>query len=369
VNLDDSFFDRAQGRYRFFGDDYRSTEHHFTFKPTLELPIGGELFHTNIMADYVMGSFERGFLTREGINYSFFNMGLDSSLLVLRDDLTLNLGAAVYYSMDVESSDSNIYVYPKVTASYRMAGEYFIAYAGLEGGLKQNTYSAVAEKNPFVAPTLEIKPTDQQSNAYVGAKGKLSNSVGFNIKASYLSEDMKPLFRAYPQTTDRNQEDYAHGNSFGLVYDHVKTISAFGELAFDVNRNFHLRANGEVFVYDSSQEAEAWNLPDFKLNLLADYQITSNWFAGANIFFVGERHDQLSYDVALAEQSVAPKTVTLDGYLDFNANVGYRFNDRLSIFARGQNLLGENYEKWMGYPVLGLQVLAGATYKFDFGRR
>ena len=97
-----------------------------------------------------------------------------------------------------------------------MAGEYFIAYAGLEGGLKQNTYYDVAQKNPFVAPTLEIKPTDQQSNAYVGAKGKLSNSVSFNIKGSYLSEDMKPLFKAYPQTTDRNQEDYANGNSFGL---------------------------------------------------------------------------------------------------------------------------------------------------------
>ena len=65
---------------------------------------------------------------------------------------------------------------------------------------------------------------------------------------------------------------------------------------------------------------------------------------------------------------VVEDSVTLDSYVDLNANLGYRFNDRLSIFARGHNLLGDNYEKWADYPVLGLQVMAGATYKFDFGR-
>lgn len=369
INLDDTFFDNAKARYRYFGDDYNSTEHHVTFKPTLELPIGGELFHTNVMLDYVDGSFDRSFFSEEGLNYSFLNLGLDSSLLVLRDDLTLNLGAAVFYSMDIDNSDSSIYVYPKVTASYRMAGEYFIAYAGLEGGLKQNTYYDLTQKNPFVAPTLVIQPTDQQSNAYVGAKGKLSNSIGFNIKGSYISEDRRPLFKAYPRSTENNDEDYADGNSFGVVYDQVKTISAFGELNFDVNRKLNLRINGEYFLYDTEEEAEPWNLPDFKANLLADYQISENWFAGANIFFVGERKDEISFDNGLAEMSTTPEVFTLDSYLDLNANLGYRFNDRLSIFAKGNNLLGENYEKWMDYPVLGLQIMAGATYKFDFGRR
>ncbi|SDL54859.1 TonB dependent receptor [Salinimicrobium catena] len=370
INLEDSFFDRAEAKYRYFGDDYSSVEHRFTVKPTLELPIGGELFHTNFHLDYVNGSFDRAFFTEEGLNYSFFNLGLDSSLLILRDDLTLNLGAAVFYSMDTENSDGSVFVYPKVTASYRMAGEYFIAYGGLEGGLKQNSYYNFTQKNPFVAPTLVVQPTDQQTNAYVGAKGKLSNSVGFNIKGSYISEDMKPLFKAYPQYTVNNDEDYAHGNSFGVVYDKVKTVSAFGELNFDVNRSFNLRLNGEYFVYDTDVEAEAWNLPDFKANLLADYQITENWFAGANAFFVGERKDEVSFDNGgPSVLPVNPEVVTLDSYFDLNLNLGYRFNDQLSIFAKGNNLFGDNYQKWMGYPVMGLQVMAGATYKFDFGRR
>lgn len=369
INLDKSFFDRAEANYRYFGDDYSSAEHRFKIKPTLELPIGGEIFHTNLVLDYVNGSFERDYFSGEGINYSFLNTGLESSLLVLRDDLTLNLGAAIYYSLDSENSDGGIYVYPQVTASYRMAGDYFIGYAGLEGELRQNTYYELVKENPFLSPTLEMHPTDRQYNAYVGAKGKLSNSVGYNVRANYTAEDFKPLIISNPVVSASNMENYSFGNSFNVVYDQVNTVSAFGELNFDVRRNLNLRLNATYFVYDTSEQEEAWNLPEYEANLMMDWQITQKWFAGANLFLVGERKDANLYDVRTLDELPSPEVVDLDGYIDLNANLGYRFNDRLSIFARGHNLLGDNYEKWKNYPVLGLQVMAGATYKFDFGRR
>lgn len=369
INLDKSFFDRAEARYRYFGDDYGSAEHRFTIKPTLELPIGGEIFNTNLVLDYVGGSFDRNYFTAEGINYSFLNTGLESSLLVLRDDLTLNLGAAIYYSLDSENSESSIYVYPQVTASYRMAGDYFIGYAGLEGELRQNSYYELVKKNPFLSPTLDIHPTDRQYDAYVGAKGKLSNSVGYNVRANYTAEDFKPLFISNPDIAPSSNENYAHGNSFSVIYDQVNTVSAFGELNFDVRRNLNLRLNATYFLYDTDEQKEAWNLPEYEANMMMDWQITRKWFAGANLFLVGERMDANFNEIATGEELPALEVVDLEAYVDLNANLGYRFNDRLSIFARGHNLLGENYEKWKNYPVLGLQVMAGATYKFDFGRR
>lgn len=364
LKFDESFFDNASAQYRYFGDAYNSAEHRLIFKPTLEIPIGGELFHTNFIVDYVNGSFERGFSSSEAINYSNLNLGVSSSLLVLRDDLSLNLGAAFYYNMDTENSEGSFYVYPQVTASYRMAGEYFTAYAGLEGELKQNSYYNFVQENPFVSPTLGIQPTDQQYNAYVGAKGKLSNAVSYNLRGSLLAENSKALFKANPVETENNNEEYTYGNSFGVVYDAVKTFSFFGELGIDVSRDFNFRVNGEFFGYDTDKAGEAWNLPTYKASVLADYQIGENWYAGANLFFVGERKDLRinSLDVFPQLKTV----VTLDAYADLNANLGYRFNDRLSAFVRGNNLLGNNYERWMDYPVLGLQVLAGVTYKFDF---
>ena len=46
--------------------------------------------------------------------------------------------------------------------------------------------------------------------------------------------------------------------------------------------------------------------------------------------------------------------------------LGYHINDQLSVFAKGNNLADEGYQRWQNFPVQGIQLLAGATYKFDF---
>jgi len=98
-----------------------------------------------------------------------------------------------------------------------------------------------------------------------------------------------------------------------------------------------------------------------------DYQIGEKWYMGANLFFVGEREDFSTVVVQNVPQSEFPATlITLDSYFDANAHVGHRLNNQLSIFVKAANIANNNYQRWANYPVQGLQVLAGATYKFDF---
>jgi hypothetical protein len=70
-----------------------------------------------------------------------------------------------------------------------------IAIAGVTGDLEQNSYKNYVDQNPFLSPTLTILQTDQQYNAFIGAKGKLSSTVHYNITGSYMNEKNKPLFR------------------------------------------------------------------------------------------------------------------------------------------------------------------------------
>ncbi|MBI6121076.1 TonB-dependent receptor [Salegentibacter maritimus] len=365
IELYDSFFDNASAKFRHTGDSYSTSENHFNASGNFEVNIADELITTNIYADIVQGEMGEQFLASENYNYAFMNFGINPSLLILRDDLTLDLGVAFFYSQDVENSDGNFYIYPKITASYRLGGDYFTPYAGLEGGLQQNTYFKFVQENPYVSPSLEVKPTDNEYNAYVGAKGKLSNAVSYNFKTGYQSQFNKALFKRNPQANTLITENYAFGNSFEMVYDDVNTLSVAGELNVDVNQNFRLGINAEYFNYNTDDEAEAWNLPDFKASLNADYQISEKWFAGANLFYVGERYDQERV-VAITTGEPSLNTISLDSYFDVNANLGYRFNDRLSVFVKGSNLLNNDYQRWTNFRVQGLQLLAGATYKFDF---
>ncbi len=363
LELYDSFLNKASANYRYFGDSYDSAEHNFKADGAFEVNIADELINTKVFADVLSGKFDKGFNDPNELNYSQMIFGITPSLLILRDDLTLNLGASFVYGLDTENSDNSFYIYPQVTASYRLAGDYFIPYAGLEGSLSQNTYYSFAQENPYVSPTLNIAPTDKSYDAYFGAKGKLTNSIGYNLKGGYASEINRALYLANLSNTS-STEDYAYGNSFGVVYDDINTLSFSGEINVDVNRDFKLGLNGSFFSYNSEFEAEAWNLPEMKASLLMDYQITEKWFAGANLFYTGERKDREETINMIG--GLESRTITLDGFTDLNVNLGYRFNDQLSIFAKGNNLLGDNYERWSNFPVQGIQVMAGATYKFDY---
>ncbi|MCB7481003.1 TonB-dependent receptor [Christiangramia sediminis] len=362
IELYDSFFDSAKARFRHSGDSYSTAENHFNAEGLFEVEIAEELISTKIGADIVNGKFDRTYDSNPGYDYTFMNFNATPSLLILRDDLSINLGVNFVYGMDVENSDGSFYIYPAVSASYRLAGDYFTAYAGVDGDLQQNTYYNFFQENPYVSPTLNIMPTDNQYKGYVGGKGKLSNAVSYNLRGSYQSQYNKPLFKRNYDASTLEGESYTYGNSFDVVYDEVKTLSFYAELNVDVNRNFRLGINGEFFDYNTDSQAEAWNLPTMKASLNADYQITEKWYTGANLFYIGERKDENRSISLVFDDPI----ITLDSYFDANAHLGYRFNDQLSAFVKGSNLLNNNYQKWLDYDVQGIQVLGGVTYKFDF---
>ncbi len=365
LQFDDLYFKKASLNYRFFGDAQGSIEHHAVVKPTFEFEMGNSLITTNFIVDYLSGSFDRDLDPAQQIpnDYGVLNLGVNPSLVILRDNLTLHLGAAVYYSIDTENDDNDFFIYPKVTASYRLLDDNVIAYGGLEGELNQNSYRDAVQQNPFVSPTLIIEPTNNLYDAYVGLKGKISEVVSYNFRGSYISEDEKPLIVNNPRTT-LLLEGFDYGNSFSYRYDDVTTLVGYGELNVEISKKFKLGAAAEYFSYDNEDEQEAWNLPEVKASVLLDYQINKQWFAGAQLFYVGERKD-IDHTV-ITSPTLPEATVTLDSYFDANINIGYRLDEQLSFFVKGNNLVGENYERWVNFPVQGIQVLGGVTYKFDY---
>ncbi|MDT0540453.1 TonB-dependent receptor [Croceitalea sp. P059] len=372
LNLEDSFFKNGNILIRRFWDTSESAENRAVFKSEIELPITDELVNIKTKFDYLGGSFINADLNStentNGVDYGHFQVGVNPSFLVLRDELTLSLGANFVYGSDIERSNGSFYIYPAVTASYRLLDEQVIAYGGIEGDLRQNSYYDFVNDNPYVSPTLFIQPTDQQYNGYLGLKGQLFSNVGYNIKGSYMAENRRPLFFLNPQNLLRTDDQgYNYGNSFQVFYDDIRTLGVFAELNVDVNRNFTLGLNAEYFNYSTETDNPAWNLPELKGSLFMDYQITNQWFAGANLFFIGERQDLQSQAVANIPANEFPSTiVTLDSFFDANAHLGYRFNDQLSVFAKLSNIANNNYQNWYNFRVQGFQALAGVSYKFDF---
>lgn len=364
--MNDSFFKESTIKYDYFWDAFNSTENRFYVDPSFLFDVSHEAIKTNFIVDYVGGKFENNFDNSGSIEYGFANFGITPSFAMQKDDWSFDIGVTLLYSNDLKNDNSNFYFYPKINASLKVVNEIMIFYAGVDGDLHQNTYRDFTNINPFLSPTLYITPTNKPYDIFAGLKGKLSNALSYNIKGSYIKEKDKSLFLSNPlNETFTNPEEYQYGNSFGIVYDEVSTFRFFGELNGNFSDIVSFGINGTFSAYTTNTQQEAWNLPAITLEGTLGYKITEKWFAGACLFFVGERKDLFQTIDKLSFQSTS-YVQTLDSYFDVNLNVGYKYSDRLTGFVRLNNITNQAYQKWMNYPVQQFQVMLGASYKFDF---
>ncbi|TRZ42727.1 TonB-dependent receptor [Robertkochia solimangrovi] len=360
IDFKDSFFKGAEAKFRRFWDGFSSGENRLILQPSFELPISTEYIDLGVKLDFLQGNFKSNYAATDDLKYSNLTTTISPGLVILEEDLKIDLGANIVYRFDIEGSDHDFFIYPNVKASYNLVEEFVIPYAGVTGELTQNNYHDFVQGNTFVSPTLNMVPSDEQYNAFVGVKGKFMQGVGYNLKGSYSAINNNPLYRSNAVNYLSNEEGYSYGNSFGVVYDDMKILSVMGEVNVDINRNFNLGLNAEFLDYNTDEAAEAWNLPTIKGSVFMDYQIGEKWLAGANLFYVGERKDLIDTPMLLD-----PTVVSIDGYFDINARLAYQVSKPLSAFIRANNIAGNEYDRWVNYPVQGLQIMAGASYKFD----
>lgn len=365
VDMGDDFLKESVLKFTRFWDAFGSAENRLFVKPSAEFEIANKKIKSDFIVDYINTAFECSYYGGNSKKYGFTNFGFQSALKIQEDDLNINVGVGLFYSAAQQAGQSKFYFYPQITGTYKIVNELMIGYAGIEGTLHQNSYHDFVQENFFVSPTIDMAPTDQKYDVYLGLKGKLVSNVSYNIRGSYNNEENKPLFKSNGfDYNNANTEGYTYGNSFDVVYDTVKTISFFGEVKADFSKNVSFGVNGTFSSYSTQSQSEAWNLPGVNLAANLDVNITPKWYSGASLFFVGQRKDQ--FVRSSLSESYPIETITLDSYFDLNAHVGYKHDERWTFFLKGNNLTNQNYQRWLNYPVQALQILGGANYKFDF---
>ena len=354
-------------KFNHFWDGYGSSENRFYAKPSFDFSILDQTIKSKALIDYVGGSFEKDYFNSSLISmkYSFVNLGFNPNYTFSKNDSSVNLGLSFYLSADNQNSKNKFFIYPKISANYKVVGDFMIAFAGTDGGLKQNTYQDFIAQNYFVSPTLGVAPTDKKYELYFGLKGKLASYMSYTVKGSYLNENNKALFKSNDYSSlNSNLSGYAFGNSMNVVYDDLKTINFYGELKADFSKTVTFGINGNFSSYKTDVQEKAWNLPGIKIASTLDFNISSKWTAGSSLFFVGTRNDQQFYTTI---SSATPDfNATLDSYFDLNGYVNYKYSNRWSAFLKANNITNQQYQKWKNYPVQGFQILVGTNYKFDF---
>ena len=373
VVFEDSYFDNIKGALSLFDDKFGSKEVDLSIKPSLKIPLGfisknlSELeLQTNI--NYLQGEFEQNYLNNSNIKYSFFNLEIHPVYRVNWNKLSIKLGSKIYLTSDIENSLTDILAYPDLEITYPIITNLINFYAGAGGDLHMNSFQKFSEQNPFVSPTLFLTQTNEQYNLFGGINGSIYSNISFNVKASYKSDEDHALFLRNNSKSNgifnasTSLLGYEYGNSFNVFYDDISTLSIFGEIEVDASKRFSIGASIQTNSYTTTFQQEAWNLPKIEGAIYGKYK-NNNWYANANVFFVGSRMD-VQYNGTFP--STIASIESLNAFTDINLNGGYHFSDFFSAFVKLNNILGTDYDRYANYNVLGFQALAGITYKFDF---
>ena len=268
--------------------------------------------------------------------------------------------------------NNKTYWFPKAELQFAATDE-FKFYAGVDGGLKLNTYADLLEQNPYLVSDQELRATETKYKFYFGLRGDVNQQIKYDFSAGFGKMNDILFFKAnnlFNQNVDYNRPAYDFANTFSAVYDNGTISEAkasvqyfpLANLAFDAELNF------EKYNLDNTENIYYKPLVRASLGgkyLMLDKKLT----LGAKAIF---NTDQTTNSFEMNNGGINPNVFLsnennndkVGGFADLNLSAEYKVHKNFSIFALGNNLLNTQYQTYKGYKVLGAQFLGGVRIIF-----
>ena len=286
------------------------------------------------------------------IKEQFFQQKVDSAssnnlfklkgrYLFNRDKLHLRLGINAMFE-----SKNKTFLIPDIYAEKKLIGSYLIYYNGWEGSMILNNMSSLLGINPYMSLENYMLST-RHNNKFSGIKGHFNSKISYKINASFDNIQNAVFFR-----TDSNAL-----HSFQKETTNVDLLSMSFEISIKANEKFELTFDGIYYDYDlnySENLKAPWHMPDLKLGIMANYKIADK----INI------NSALNYWGSMNNLSFNNVYETLPSFIDANFHVDYHYRENISFKIMLNNLLGNTYNRWSNYPVVGFNGMACIQFSF-----
>jgi outer membrane cobalamin receptor len=192
---------------------------------------------------------------------------------------------------------------------------------------------------------------------FVGLRGNLGQKVGYNLETKWTRFKNEYFYTNVITQHTPSLTPNGPINKFNIVYDDGNVINLKGEVTYTLDSKFKtwLAANYNIYSLNSLSQPYQKPISEFKLG--ASYLFAKKVDVWTEVYYVGKRY-------ALNPRGMVPTEITLDSFFDVNMGVDYQLKENFSVFLKLTNLLNWNYEYYYQYPVQGINVMAGISYKF-----
>ncbi len=293
----------------------------------------------------------------ESQKFNYLTLGAAPYAQLKNEKFTGKLGANFQYNNLLNENDE-FYVFPKIELFYDAIPQFGI-YGGVKGGLDINRYGNLLAKNPYLFPSQDLLTTINKWDIFAGIRGDLGERFKYDTWAGFQNKNNMPFFVKAPFNYNVGEKSYNLLNTFSVWYDDGQRMYFNGSLQYIAMDNLTLggKVGFQAFTLDTLEQP--FEEPNVTAEINGDIKFWNDkLLLGSTLYFVGPRK---GFSYSTPDNG---GEVSLNAYIDLNANATYLINDRWSVFINSHNLLNNNYYRFTDYAVQGFQILGGVQFKF-----
>ena len=349
-------------------DSFDTSEHIFNINTHMRIPLFSQYLELTPNVEIVDTNFFRGYLSEEGLSYKKGLGQLELQFLNVGRKLKLRLGAkGIYPFGDTEEKDHSFFVYPKVDISFKSDKGKLVPFLNYYGSYDLNNFTSFSLQNPYVSPTLVIKPTQVNHYGDLGLNAYPGSGLSFKLNAHYSQSDNFPIFKRLPYDHKNDDMAYRLANAYEIVYDSVEKMGIVTRIEMRFSDYNKINLETGYFEYKRNQDEKVWNLPSLNIDLNANFRLGQKIFFQFIGHYIGRRDSIKNLIVTPSENSDGKIQITesLGSVFGISTSITWKINAQWDLYYESKMILSENTSRWAYYKNQSQLHFVGIRHKFD----
>ena len=296
----------------------------------------------NLVADYILAEYT----APKALSRSFYR--LKPSVVFKSSRVAFTAGLNIIQSKEGNEPAENS-VFPIMNLDVGST-DFFHFFAGIGGDVQFNSLNSFSNENIWLAPSIELRNTDQVGHVYAGIKGSDDQNLDFEFRYSYSEYANLPFFMNTKADLSQFEMQYLGG------LKKVQVTNLGGHLNFHVNTQVTSGLKFDYVEYQQLQSFDkAYHKPNLTLSWTNTWKLTDYMILSPDVYYIQGLY---------ALNPLTGKSVALENILDVNVKLNFLLKKNLNLALQGNNLTGKSYQRYYQYAVQGLNYNATLGYSF-----
>ncbi|MEY4383040.1 MAG: hypothetical protein RI995_582 [Bacteroidota bacterium] len=271
------------------------------------------------------------------------------SFLYKTNNVSIHAGLNIVNEKDQLRGENTTQWYPVVKVDIKPI-DFLHVYAGLGGDTHFYSFLQNLNQNPWLDKNLELRNTQETTNIFGGIKGSNEKSFDYEVKISY--SEFAHLGFFVPTAADTSKYKMVYAGDIKKV----QNFNVSGQFNYQLNERFLSVLKFDYNQYDNLGTLErAYSKPLFNVSFINSITFRDRIIISPDIYYMNGLY---------GFNPVSNKSIKLDDIIDLNLKVNYLITKKFNAVVSINNILGNQYQRYLNYKVQGINYTVGVAYSF-----